>query len=222
MRRVVVLRPEPGASATVKRARELGFEAVAVPLFEIEPLPWKAPEAATFDGLLLSSANAVRHGGEQIANLRGLGVYAVGAATAQAARDEGFDIAAVGEAGIDRLLDSIEANLKLLHPCGEDRGQPADARQRITSIPVYKAKAIDAPDLLATAQGGVALIHSPRAGRRLAELVKERASIAIAAISDAAAEAAGSGWQAVEAAPEPNDDALLALAARLCNNPPPK
>jgi hypothetical protein len=32
----------------------------------------------------------------------------------------------------------------------------------------------------------------------------------------------GDGWESVEAAPEPNDDALLALAARLCNNPPPE
>jgi uroporphyrinogen-III synthase len=72
----------------------------------------------------------------------------------------------------------------------------------------------------------VALIHSPRAGRRFAELV-DRASIArggvtIAAISPAAAEAAGEGWARVEAAERPADDVLLALAARLCNKPPPQ
>jgi uroporphyrinogen-III synthase len=50
----------------------------------------------------------------------------------------------------------------------------------------------------------------------------ERGSVAVAAISEAAAEAAGTGWQAIEATKEPNDDALLALAARLCNNSPPK
>jgi uroporphyrinogen-III synthase len=41
-------------------------------------------------------------------------------------------------------------------------------------------------------------------------------------MSPAAAEAVGTGWQTVEAAHEPNDDALLALAARLCNNPHPQ
>ena len=40
MRRVLVLRPEPGASATVERARRLGLDAVAIPLFEIEPVAW--------------------------------------------------------------------------------------------------------------------------------------------------------------------------------------
>jgi uroporphyrinogen-III synthase len=53
-------------------------------------------------------------------------------------------------------------------------------------------------------------------------LVKERDSIAIAAISNAAADATGNGWKSVEAAEHPNDDALLALAARLCNNSQPE
>jgi uroporphyrinogen-III synthase len=65
----------------------------------------------------------------------------------------------------------------------------------------------------------VALIHSPRAGHRFAELAKDRSTIAIAAISEAAAAAAGDGWQSVAAAGQPSDEALLALAARLCNKP---
>jgi uroporphyrinogen-III synthase len=221
MKHVLALRPEPGASATVERARARGLKAVAAPLFEVEPLAWQAPDAAAFDGLLLTSANAVRHGGQELLKLRGLAVYAVGKATADAAREHGFDIAAAGDSGIDRLLDSIAADLTLLHPCGEDRREPADARQRIRPIAVYRAKPVEAPDL-ASADGAVALVHSPRAGRRFADLVRERGSIAIAAISSAAAEAVGNGWQKVETALEPTDDALLALAARLCNNPPPE
>ena len=52
------------------------------------------------------------------------------------------------------------------------------------------------------------LVHSAGAGCRLAELVVDRALIAIAAISPAAADAAGEGWNAVETASQPNDDAL--------------
>ena len=59
-------------------------------------------------GCLLTSANAVRCGGEQLHSLRGLKAYAVGEATAEAAREAGFDIAATGDAGVDRLLGSIE------------------------------------------------------------------------------------------------------------------
>jgi uroporphyrinogen-III synthase len=221
MRRLLVLRPEPGTSATVERALKQGLKAIAVPLFEIDPIAWQSPKAASFDALLLTSANAVRQGGDDLTKLRGLPVYAVGEATAEAARDAGFDIAATGDAGVDRLLGSIEPHARLLHLCGEDRREPEGARQEITPIPVYKAVAIESPDLSA-AEESIALVHSPRAGRRFAELVSDRGSIAIAAISATAAQAMGSGWDAVETAAEPTDEALLALAARLCNNSPPE
>lgn len=216
-----MLRPEPGATATVERARKLGLDAVSVPLFEIEPVAWEAPEPGRFDGLLLTSANAVRFGGEGLHALRGLPVHAVGEVTAEAARGFGFDIAATGESGVDRLLDSIDPDLRLLHLCGEDRREAARVRQAITAIVVYRAKPVESPDLSA-ARHSVALLHSPRAGERFAQLVEDRASIAVAAISPAAAQAAGGGWEAIECASAPNDDALLALAARLCNKPHPQ
>jgi uroporphyrinogen-III synthase len=221
MRPVLVLRPEPGASITVKRARELGLNAIAAPLFELESVDWQAPAAADFDGLLLTSANAVRLGGGELQNFRALPVYAVGEATASAARDRGFDVAATGDSGVDRLLDSIEPELSLLHLCGEDRREPQTVRQQVTPISIYRAREIEQPNL-GRIGGAVALIHSPRAGRRIAELVEDRGSVVIAAISRPAAEAVGTGWQGVESSDEPTGEALLALAARLCNIPPPE
>lgn len=221
MRRVLVLRPEPGAGATVERARKLGLDATAVSLFEIEPVEWQAPDAGSFDGLLVTSANAVRTAGDQLTALCGLKAYAVGDATAQAARDAGFDVASSGDSGVERLLGSIEPELKLLHLCGADRREPPDVRQPITPLVVYRSQPVEAPDL-SCAAGAIALIHSPRAGERFADLVNDRGSIAIVAISRAAADATGHGWQSVEIVEQPNDDALLALAARLCNKPDPK
>jgi uroporphyrinogen-III synthase len=220
MGRVLVLRPEPGASATVERARERGLDALAVPLFKVEPVPWNAPDPTGFDGLLLTSANAVRHG-EQLARLRDLTVYAVGEATADAARAAGFGIAGIGDAGVDRLLATIDAGLMLLHLCGADRREPRQPRQEITPVIVYRSMPIGAPDL-STASGSIALIHSPRAGRRFAELVRDKGSITVAAISEASADAVGNDWRSTHVADEPTDEALLALAARLCNNPDPK
>jgi len=221
MMRLLVLRPEPGASATVARAKERGLDPCAIPLFVVEAVEWQAPELADFDGLLLTSANALRHGGEQLQALRGLKVYAVGESTAQAARDSGFDIASTGDSSADRLLGSIESDRRLLHLCGADRRAPDSATQEITPVVVYRAREIDNVDL-SQAPGTVALVHSPRAGARFAELVSDRSSISIAAISQAAAESVGAGWKRVEAAAEPRDDVLLALAARLCNNSRPK
>lgn len=218
MRRVLILRPEPGASATLTKAREQGFEPIAVPLFELEPIDWEAPEAGSFDGLLLTSANAVLHGGEQLNDYRGLQVYAVGQATADAARGGGFGVASVGSAGVDRLLGSIDPDLKLLHLCGEDRREPDQPKQKITAVAVYRARPVEKPEL-GDISGTVALIHSPRAGARFAELVSDHSAVVVAAISEAAAQSVGSGWERVETADEATDDALLALAARLCNKP---
>ena len=216
MRRVIVLRPEPGASETVARARELGLDALSIPLFEIEPVPWTAPEDEGFDGLLLTSANAVRQAGDGLGPLRGLPAYAVGEATAAAAGAAGLTIGATGKCGVDSLLGSIDPNLRLLHLCGEDRIIAVGDAPSIVAVPVYRARIREEADLT-TVPGSIVLVHSPRAARRLGELVGQRASTAIAAVSRAAAAAAGGGWEQIEVADRPSDQALLALAARLCD-----
>lgn len=222
MRRLFVLRPEPAASRTVTRARELGLDAIAMPLFAIESVAWTPPEAGAFDGLLVTSANAIREAGDGLVALRGLPVHAVGEATAEAARDAGFAIASTGDGGVEQLLGSIDSGLRLLHLCGEDRTS-FDADQEIVALPVYRA-AERTPSALGGLCGHTAAVHSPRAGERLARLADDaglaRGSIRIAAISTAAAKAAGEGWERSEAAPYPRDEALLALAARLCDKEP--
>jgi uroporphyrinogen-III synthase len=217
MRRLFVFRPEPGASQTIERARALGLDVTALPLFELETMEWQAPNPREFDGLLLTSANAVNSAAERMEPLRSLPVYAVGEATALAAEVAGFGVARVGSGGIDRLLESVPADARLLHLCGEDR-RPPETPQPITSVVVYRARALPAPVGLEHLPGQVAMVHSPRAAQRLAELVGEsdRGTVRLVAISPAAAEAAGAGWERIEAAREPTDSALLALAARLC------
>lgn len=222
MRRLVILRPEPGASATVERAAALGLDAAAMPLFEIEALAWEAPDPGEYDALLLTSANAVRHGGAGLEGLRGLPVHAVGEATAAAARDAGFNVAIVGNAGVERVLGAMPPDARLLHLCGEHR-TATQARQAITAVAVYRASELPPPGDLGQIEGATIAVHSPRAGQRLAELAErariDRGTVRIAAISDDAAAAAGGGWEMCAAAAAPNEAALLALAARLCDNP---
>ena len=101
----------------------------------------------------------MRFGGEGLKDLRWLKAYAVGEATAEAAREAGFDITATGDLGVDRLLGSIEPDLKLLHLCGADRREPDVAKQQITPVIVYRAKPL-APNFSGMKES-VALIHSP-------------------------------------------------------------
>ena len=110
--------------------------------------------------------------------------------------------------------------MKLLHICGEHRRAPADPLQAITPITVYRSRERPSPEI-GDAEGAVVLVHSPRAAtvfRKMFDAASfDCTSVAIAAISPAAAEAAGSGWESVDVAERPSDDALLALAERLCN-----
>ncbi len=218
-----MLRPEPGATATCTAARERGLRPLAIALFQIEPAIWVAPDPAAFDGLLLTSANALRHGGAELDKVRGLPVYAVGEATAAEAENRGFAMSFTGSGGVDALLAGIDPDLRLLHLCGEQWREPATPRQSITHVPVYRAAELPPADL-SPIRGAVVAVHSPRAAARLAELAAlsrfDLSATALAAISREAVRAAGSGWEQVATADEPDDGALLALAARLCNTSP--
>jgi uroporphyrinogen-III synthase len=195
------------------------LDAFAVPLFAVEPLAWTAPDPSAFDGLLLTSANAVRHAEPELRKLHSLPVHAVGAATSEAAVAAGLTVATVGTGGIEELLRQLPPKLRLLHLCGEHRW-PAEAwGGRLTPLPVYRSAAIASPPGLNRLEGAVALVHSPRAGRRLAQLARGRENTAVAAISAATAEACGGGWQEIAVAEHPSDDAMLSLAASLCKHP---
>lgn len=217
MKKLIILRPEPGASASAERAHALGLDPLLCPLFAVQPMPWTPPDPAEFDALLLTSTNALRHGGAGLGKLLALPVLAVGEATATAARAAGFTVPTVGRAGVSALLDEPGGRRRLLHLTGKHNNNPA-SKHDVATIAVYQAEAVPDPSLPQLA-GMVIAVHSPRAGARLAELVEDRSSTVIAAISEAAARACGSGWQAVEWASQPSDSALLALAARLCQSP---
>ena len=96
MRPLVILRPEPGASRTAEEARRLGLEPRIVPLFEIVALAWTAPDPRQFDGMVITSANAIRLGGAGLGRLKALPVHAVGEASAAAARAAGFAVDSTG------------------------------------------------------------------------------------------------------------------------------
>src|SRR3954468_16736309 len=65
--RVLVTRPQPGASRTMRRLRELGFEPLLLPLTETVGLPVGA-DAASDNAVAVAatSANAVRHAPKEL------------------------------------------------------------------------------------------------------------------------------------------------------------
>jgi uroporphyrinogen-III synthase len=215
-RPLLLIRPEPGFAATAKRAHSLGLKIIGAPLFAVQPIRWELPDPARYAGVLFTSANAVREAGGKMARLVHLPAFAVGDATAAAACEAGFASVVTGEkdvAWIVALIGTLGPQT-ILHLAGRDT-VPFDARTVVVDrIVVYESVAVEPPaewhDWLS--HHPVALVHSPRAGENLARHIADKRGIALVAISEAAAQAAGPGWESVDVASDPRDEAMLALA----------
>jgi uroporphyrinogen-III synthase len=222
---LLIVRPQPGASETAARADAIGLEPVVAPLFVAQPLPWNPPPADGLDAVMLTSAQAARLAGPRIAAYARLPCYAVGESTAAAARSVGFADVRCGDADGQALLAlaAREGVSRLLHLCGRNRRSYEQAGIAIARVRVYAVDGVPAlPQAAAEAlrAGCVTLLHSPRAAAHFGTLCEaegvDRSGVALAAISPAAAEAAGSGWETLAVAQRPRDEPLLELAAKLC------
>jgi uroporphyrinogen III methyltransferase/synthase len=110
-RRIAVTRARAQASVLRARLEELGAAVVEAPAIRIEPLAFDPPDLASFDLLVLTSANGVeRVLPADVRALAGVTVAAIGAATAEALSAHGIvaDVVpeqAVGEALLAELGD---------------------------------------------------------------------------------------------------------------------
>lgn len=225
---IVAIRPEPGCSATIAAGAAQGLAIHGCPLFEVRPTPWTPPPSEAIDGLLVGSANALRHGGDALARMAAKPVFAVGETTAAGARALGFAVAATGSGGLQSLLDTLEPGVRLLRLAGAEHVALApppevtiDTRVVYASVPLAMP-----PALAATLRAGAAvLLHSGIAAEHVAaecaRCAVPRAAVSLAALAPRIAAAAGAGWRAVGIAAEPTDGALLALAEDLCHASPP-
>ena len=221
--RLLALRPEPGLAATLERAGAMGLAITGHALSEIRAVAWDCPDPAGIDGLLIGSANAILHGGPHLAKLRDKPVYAVGEATAAAARAAGFAVAMTGSGGLQGVLDAIAAPCHLLRIAGEEH-VPLTPPPGVTFAEViaYRSVALPLDPAAALLGSGNALVllHSAATARHFAaecdRLGLARAAIALAALGPRIAAAAGEGWGAVHTAATPDEGALLQLAFDLC------
>lgn len=224
-----MLRPEPGLASTLAAVRACGLQAAACPLFAIEPVAWDVPPDASFDALLIGSANAVRHGGMALRRLAHLPVIAVGEASARVAREAGLTVSRAGTGGLQAMLDTLAREsqpMRLLRLAGEAHVPLAlPAGMAMTEAIVYRAAPlpIDAATADRLRGGGVALLHSGEAARRFASecdrLGIPRARLALAILAPRIAALAGSGWGEVGIAEGMSAGELLELAKEMCQKP---
>lgn len=180
--RIWITRAQPGAEATAERVRALGHEAVVAPLLAVRALPDVAVELDDVAALAFTSANGVRAFADRSGE-RGLKVFAVGAATAQAARQAGFRSVLSADGDVDALADGIisrrhELRGVVLHPgaaelagdlAGALEAQGVAARRLVLyeTAPVV----LDAAEAETLRRSDAVLLHSPRAAEVLAGLL---------------------------------------------------
>ena len=227
-RPLLVVRPEPGNCATVAAARALGLTAWGEALFRIAPTAWNPPPASEFDAVLIGSANALRHGGEALAGYAPLPAYVVGQTTAEAAQAAGFTVAAIGNGGLQELIARLSRDnrRRVLRLAGAEHVAlaPTESTAIVTAV-IYEALPLpmSAECAARLGKGAVVLLHSAAAAQHFAaecaRLGINRGPIGLACLGPRIADAAGSaGWASVASGERPDDTALLALAARMCQN----
>jgi uroporphyrinogen-III synthase len=230
--RLLVTRPLDDAQALAERLAARGHAATVEPLLTIAP-DLRAPlDLSGIHALVFTSANGVRAYALRSPR-RDLPVFAVGAATAAAAREIGFANVASAEGDVAALEETIAARVSpaegpLLHVAGavvagDLAGRLAARGYTLRRATLYAAE--PAPRLSAAAQaaleGGTldgVLLFSPRSAAIFVELTAAPAlraavgRLTLFALSPAVAQAAAAaGWRRVVVAPQPDEPALLDL-----------
>lgn len=224
---LVALRPEPGLTATLEKARALGLAITGHALSEIRAVGWDGPDPAGIDGLLIGSANAIAHAGPQLMHYAGKPVYAVGEATAAAARAAGFPVAMTGTGGLQGVLDAIAGPCHLLRIAGEEH-VPLTPPAGVTfdQVTAYRSEMLPLDPVAPVLTGDappLVLLHSAATARHFAQecerLGLARAAVTLAGLGPRITAAAGPGWAGVHTPGRPDEAALLQLAFDLCRQP---
>lgn len=226
-RRVLVTRPEPGASATAARLAEDGFEPVVLPLTQIVAVaPAALPDR--IDALIVTSANAFRHAPKALMeSLRDLPLHVVGAKTAEAAGREVASVAPDAKTLAEMLLHRLRPASHVLHLTGRvrrpDLKRALEAEgHSVAEIELYDARAAEfSADEIGTKLGAepfwAALVYSQRGGESLSGIVAAAPSSFESTIfvCISAEAAAGLKQRRTAVAATPDEAGMLARLAEL-------
>lgn len=233
--RLLVTRPAEDARALVATLAGMGHEAAAAALIDIRFLSDAKIPGMSYRAVLVTSANGARALGArpEMARLARLPVFAVGEASARAARDAGFGHVESADGDVAALADLVSGRLQpggdaLLHAAGSvsagDLKGALEARgfrvERVTlyeAVPPTRLPEVAVAALRSGRLDGI-LFHSPRTARTFAHLVRDErvegslATVTAYCLSRAVADAlAGLAFAAVRVAPAPHQAALLEL-----------
>ena len=232
MVRVLVTRPEPGASRTARRLEDRGFQPILLPLTETRTLPVEMAVVSSAAAVAVTSANAVRHVPTQlVAALAALPCHAVGKKTAEACRAAGFLSVDQGPGDAETLADTIATDLagkEVVYLCGHVRFPVFEERLvaagvRVLAIETYDTVELNYSDadVITGLSGGpveAVLLYSAKAAAAVAAMTTHPAlphlfeGAQFLALSARVAKALeGIAGEKIRVASQPDEDALLAL-----------
>lgn len=233
MLRVLVTRPEPGASRTARRLADAGFQPILLPLTETVALAVDAGAVAdAAAAVAVTSANAVRHAPKEvIAALAGLPCHAVGRKTAEAARAAGFLSVSEGPGNAEALADALAggfAGQTIVYLCGRVRFPGFEERLlasgvQVRAVETYDTVVLDYSDEAVLARLSArpveaVLLYSAKAATAMQALASRPVlrdhfqDTRFFALSGRIAAALGDvAGERIRIAPEPSEDALLGL-----------
>lgn len=183
--KIWITRAEPGAAMSAERVRARGHEAVVEPLLKLQPIEDPQVDLRGIGALAFTSANGVRAFAAACPE-RALRVFAVGSATAQAAKAAGFKAVLSADGDVTALAARIAARTReidgavlhpgALEPAGDLVGALTEAGMEARLLPLYDTVPLDPPEafLAALADLDAALLHSPKGSRTLAKLLRRR------------------------------------------------
>ena len=233
--RLLITRPEPDASRTAQSLRARGHEVLVAPL--LATLTIAADVAGSYDGVLMTSANAARAvtAHPRRSELTRLPCFTVGARSAEAARAAGFANPVSAEGALGDLVEVVAARFdraaRLIYLAGEDRagdlaGDLAKRGITIETRVIYRAVAAEKipPHLTQALRDNTvdgALHYSRRSAATLLALAESAGALnallnlAHYCLSDeVAAPLRNAGAARVSVAPRPDEAALIGLLDR--------
>jgi uroporphyrinogen-III synthase len=220
-----VTRAQPGAAATAKRLEAMGFAPIVAPLLELQPIPDVAIELDGVSAIAFTSANGVNAFAERCSE-RSLRVFAVGEATARAAREWRFRTVLSTDGDVRALAAAVATRKRelpgaVLHPgaadpAGDLKGALAKHGIEVRSLALYTSVRAPIPQTLLDALPKLhgALLHSPKAAQALARLLKKHPArqLKVWCLSKAVARPLAKAELAqLTASPSPSEEALLSL-----------
>ncbi|HUF55890.1 MAG TPA: uroporphyrinogen-III synthase [Thermohalobaculum sp.] len=225
---VLLTRPEAESREIAGELARHGVESLLWPLTRIERCPGPVVLPEDTEGILFTSANAVRAFAEARAE-RGLPALCVGARTARLARECGFAEVRCADGDAAALVElAAEAGFRrLFHPRGRDAAADLSAvlaphGLAVTDQVVYAAEPTGPPPpavarALAAGAVRVVTLWSARNARLLAECWRRAppgplSAVAAAAISARAAEPLdGLGFGSISIADRPDRPSMIRL-----------